>query len=175
MVAYNKITLCFLILLLNFPAFSQDAEDNFQKRIRERIFFGGEIGLQFGTMTFINLSPLVGYKITDRLSAGGGPKFIFYKYNDKQNAYSSSMYGGRVFGRYNLTQSLFAHAEYEVLNLETHLMRRENVESIFVGGGFRQRMGQHSYLLVTVLWNINQTVDSPYINPVIRMEFLFGR
>ena len=39
---------------------------------KERLYFGGNIGLGFGTTTYINLSPLVGCKITKQFSAGGG-------------------------------------------------------------------------------------------------------
>lgn len=170
-----KIVFLSFFLCSSTGVFSQNLPANEpqpKKPIRERLFFGGELGLQFGTITFINISPLIGYKITERLSAGLGPKYLYYR--DKFFAYSTSMYGGRVFVRYNITPAIFAHAEYEVLNLETYFKRRENVESIFVGGGFRQRIGQKSFMALTALWNINESVYSPYVNPIIRMEFIIG-
>ena len=141
-------------------------------KLTDHLFWGGEIGLQFGTITFINISPLIGYKITKYLSIGAGPKYLYYKYKDPALVYTTSMYGGRVFTRYNITQTIFAHAEYEVLNLETYFKQRQNVESIFIGGGFRQRIGEKAYLAVYGLWNIRQSIYSPYTNPLIRMEFI---
>src|SRR5690625_7764740 len=41
--------------------------NGFQK---EKLFFGGNIGLSFGSMTYINLSPLIGYRFSKMLSAG---------------------------------------------------------------------------------------------------------
>lgn len=156
--------------------FSQaDTARNPERRLRDCIFFGGELGMQFGTLTFINLSPFAGYKVTERLSLAVGPKYLYYREKiDKATVYSTSMYGGRGFARYNITPALFAHAEYEVLNLETYFNRRENIESIFAGGGFRQRLGERSFLVLSALWNLNYSRYSPYINPVIRVEFIGG-
>lgn len=41
-----------------------------------RLFFGGNFGVSFGDFTFVNISPQVGYRFTDRFSAGGGVNFI---------------------------------------------------------------------------------------------------
>lgn len=41
-----------------------------------RLFFGGNFGMRFGDFTFVNVSPQVGYRFTDRFSAGGGVNFI---------------------------------------------------------------------------------------------------
>ena len=35
----------------------------------QRLFFGGNFGLTFGNFTFINVSPVVGYRLTDKFSA----------------------------------------------------------------------------------------------------------
>jgi hypothetical protein len=41
-----------------------------------RLFFGGNFGVRFGDFTMVNISPQVGYRFTDRFSAGGGVNFI---------------------------------------------------------------------------------------------------
>jgi len=42
-----------------------------------------------------------------------------------------------------------------------------------VGGGYRQRLGERSSVTITALWNLNQTANTPYSNPVIRLGFNF--
>jgi len=37
-----------------------------------RLFFGGNFGARFGNNTFVNLSPQVGYRLTERFALGGG-------------------------------------------------------------------------------------------------------
>jgi hypothetical protein len=171
--------LIFLILTLPLcplKVFSQDGGAVKDLPFTERIFFGGNFGLQFGTITFIDISPLVGYLLTDRLSAGTGITYMYYreKFAGFQE-FSTSIYGGRLFARYLILKNLFAHTEYEVLNLEAFdLGRRVNVTSVLVGGGYRQQLGGNVYLNLLALWNINETAYSPYRNPIIRMGVAFG-
>lgn len=140
----------------------------------ERLFYGGNFGLMFGTITYIELSPLVGYRITERLSAGPGVSYIYLQ--DNRFDLSTSIYGGRLFARYNITDYLFGHGEYEVLNRESpySLEGRVNVTSIFIGGGYRQRFGLNSFLSIMGLWNLNDSEYSIYRNPIIRMGFSAG-
>ncbi len=79
--------------------------------------------------------------------------------------------------------NLFAHAEYELLNLEKiyydsyyNVIKagRENVESYLVGGGYCQPIGRNSYFTIIILWNLNETALSPYTNPIIRAGMDFG-
>jgi hypothetical protein len=109
----------------------------------KRFFFGGDLWLGFGTNTYINVSPLVGYRISMRLSAGAGPIYIYemnkltyldttingvYYYDTYR--IRTSTYGGRMFVSYDLIKKLneyipldigtiFVHCENEALNLET--------------------------------------------------------
>ena len=78
---------------------------------------------------------------------------------------------------------IFAHVEYEALNLETeffdpsyyrHSTPRFWVNSVLVGGGYRQPIGEYSSINLMLLYNINETIDSPYKNPIIRMGFDIG-
>ncbi len=141
--------------------------------IRDKIFTGGNIGLSFGTLTYIDISPLLGYKITPKFSAGLGVTYIYYKDNIVPNNNSSSIYGGRTFARYLVLENVFAYSEYEVLNREIYddvrrKERRVNVGSFFVGAGYQQRIGGNSFMNLMVLWNLNENPYSLYRNPIIR-------
>jgi hypothetical protein len=150
-------------------------------RFIDHMFFGGTFGLQFGSATYVELAPIAGYNFSPRFSAGLGLKYIYYKYNDGYNqSYSSSEYGGGPFARYIVFDGLFLHAEYEVLNIEVPEppyyvnYSRQNITSIFLGGGYRQMMGERSSLDFLILWNVNESIYSPYVNPIFRVGFGFG-
>lgn len=163
----------FFIIIISFECNGQMEIKN-KEPIGDRIFYGGNFGLMFGTITYVELSPLIGYKISERLSAGPGVSYIYLQ--DNRFDLSTSVYGGRLFARYNFTDYLFGHGEYEVLNRESpySLEGRVNVTSIFVGGGYRQRLGPNSFLSIMGLWNLNDSEYSIYRNPIIRMGFSTG-
>lgn len=169
-----KSKLLFTILICIQVEVSAQGTIQPKESFSDRLFYGGNFGLMFGTVTYIELSPLIGYRITDRLSAGPGISYIYMQ--DNRYDLSTSIYGGRLFARYNFTDYLFGHGEYEVLNLETpySLNGRTNLTSIFVGGGYRQRLGSNSFLSIMGLWNINDSEYSIYRNPIIRMGFSTG-
>lgn len=174
--SFHKIKLAFLLTIFICIKFEVSAQETIQPKasFSDRLFYGGNFGLMFGTVTYIELSPLIGYRITDRLSAGPGVSYIYMQ--DNRYDLSTSIYGGRLFARYNFTDYLFGHGEYEVLNLVTpySLNGRTNLTSIFVGGGYRQRLGSNSFLNIMGLWNINDSEYSIYRNPIIRMGFSTG-
>jgi hypothetical protein len=144
--------------------------------LKDRIFFGGNFGLQFGTQTVVDINPIVGYRINNRLSAGVGVKYLYYKYKDRYFSYETNIYGGSVFGRYAVTESLFAYSEYEMINLAVFdpYERRVDVGSMFVGGGYSQPIGGRSSLYLMLLYNLNESTYSPYQNPIIRMGIGIG-
>lgn len=148
---------------------------------KSHLFFGGGFGLQFGYMTLIEVSPLVGYNITPKFSIGLSPTYKFYKYNDYygQNLdLKTNVWGGSIFSRYYIFESVFAHVEYESLLYNTQTPgfpeTKQQYNSFFVGGGYNQRIGGNSGMYIMVLWNLNDTPDSPYINPIIRVGFSVG-
>ncbi|MDF2438076.1 MAG: hypothetical protein K0Q95_2452 [Bacteroidota bacterium] len=147
-----------------------------KERIIDRMFTGGNLGAQFGTVTFIEISPLVGYRFTDKISAGIGATYQYYHYNDKIYNLETNVYGGRLFGRYLFTDYLFGHAEYEYLNLEAFdfQRRRVDVESVLVGGGYIQRISDRIGIVAMILFNLTETAYTPYTNPIIRVGVNFG-
>jgi len=146
----------------------------------QRLVFGGNLGLQFGSYTFIDISPNVGYRVTDQLIAGIGMTYIYYSVDDIYYKYSTNIFGGRVFSKYYLIENLFAHVEYEILNMEVpddfnyNKFSRKNIPSLFIGGGYRQMIGNRSAFEVELLYNVIEERYSPYQNPIIRAGFAFG-
>ncbi len=147
-----------------------------KQNFRDKIFFGGNVGLQFGNQTFIDVSPAVGYKFTEKISAGIGVTYQYYRFKDKYYDFETNVYGGRVFGRYHFTQNFFGHAEYEYLNLEAFdfFRRRVDVVSIFGGVGYIQRLSDNAGIMAMILYNFNESRYSPYINPIFRVGFVVG-
>ncbi len=120
------------------------------KNTFRRFFFGGDFWISFGTNAYINISPLAGYRVTQNLSAGGGPIYIFekntYSYIDttinnidyfRSYKIRTNTYGGRVFLTYDLIRNLhqyipiglgniIVHLENELLNLETFYINPTN-------------------------------------------------
>lgn len=145
---------------------------------KDRLYFGGNFGMQFGTVTLIDFSPLVGVMITPKFSSGLGITYQYYKDNRYFGANSSS-YGGRLFSRYNIFPNIFLHAEYETINFDNYNFRTEQYERIwspglFLGGGyfapFGSRGGANFTFLYNVLYDRNR---SPYGEPyVIRVGFV---
>jgi hypothetical protein len=68
----------------------------------ERIYTGGNLTASFGSVTYIYIAPLIGYRITPKFSVG--PSFTYIYFKDNRTPYpgyvnyghnSSSIYGGR--------------------------------------------------------------------------------
>lgn len=175
----------FLILCLIYSPFfgySQEVEEKQNDDISKRIFFGGNFGLQFGRKTFIDVSPLIGYRITDKLSAGVGVIYNYYSENLDGYTFNTNIYGGKVFGSYYIYDNLFLHSELEAISLESQFFDigkqfqnqdRFWVESILVGGGYKFLLGNNSGINAMILFNLNESINSPYRNPIFRLGFIF--
>jgi hypothetical protein len=187
------LTLVMILFLGFMPVIlmAQTEEEENESGLRDKLFFGGNFGLMFGTITNIEISPLVGYYITPRLAAGTGIRFEYYR--DKgYTSYNTTIYGGNVFSRYTIIKNLgeglniglnagiFGQVEYEALSLEKAYFEppytnegRFISHSVLVGGGIIQPVGRRSAFLVTVLYNLNENSRSPYNNPIVRVGFTF--
>jgi hypothetical protein len=135
-----------------------------------KVYTGGGLGLQFGTVTLINVAPDIGYKITERYSAGVGLRYMYLQIP----GYKIDIYGASIFNRFIVTDFFFLHGEYEVLNGPWDYRfpgHRFNLNNVWVGGGLRQGGGGTSFN-VMALWNLN---DEGYLpNPQIRMGISIG-
>ena len=181
---------CVLILCVVF-AFQVSAQKNYT--FCDRLFYGGSLGLMVGTYTDIEVSPLVGYYITPRWAAGIGLTYEYYniKYTNPNVRFETHIWGGRLFTNYVIVNDvsdwiplgikfrIFAHVEYEALSYEKRFFNdnatgRELQSNFLVGGGFRFPMGKRSSMNLTILWNMNSTLNDIYGHgPVIRIGYNF--
>lgn len=184
----------FLLILLSFFAvssYSFDYKDSYQLNLQpkvakktkgfdpSRITFGGNFGASFGSVTYVDISPLVGYRITDRWIAGVGISYIYYrqKYTFSSGAtqlYQTSLYGGRLFTQFNILPNVFLHGELEALNFDyydflTATNGRAWYTTPMIGAGYSQPIGARSSFRVMALYAFGtDNPKSPYYqNPLI--------
>ncbi len=147
--------------------------------LTDHLVYGGNIGLNFGNVTSISVSPMVGYKVTDKFTPGIGLTYNYLRFNyPGYITESTHIYGGSLWARYYILDNIFLHGEYESLNGEWDPYVRPNyryyLNSALIGGGYRESIGGFSSY-VLVLYNVTYSEDSPYANPlVLRVGFGFG-
>lgn len=199
--------LCFTILLLclsflflpnalqaQYKNLTQSDSTHFQQQVGQvqkvnsskkessayRLFFGGGIGGGYSTYnSYIQIAPVVGYRITPKVQIGTNLTYLHQWFkNFAGNKYNSSIYGGSLFLRYIFWKFLYAQTEYEILSVpdyySTDANARRTVNSLFAGLGFIQPLSGRSFFTVSVLYNFLDDKYSPYENPLIRVGFGFG-
>ena len=156
--------------------------------IKERLFYGGSFGLQLGTITDIEASPILGFWILPRLAVAAGPNYRFYK----DALGRTDIYGGRGYSQFvvikdinsivpvGINMGIFLHAEDEFLSLESAFWQnppltseRFTVNTLLAGAGISQPIGRRSAINMMVLWALNDSVYDLYSNPEIRVSFTF--
>lgn len=178
----------FLLTFMSFLHANCQEKDRKAPPVRERLFFGGNFGLQLGTITDIQFSPVAGFWVLPRLGIAAGPSFRYYK--DPWDR--TTIYGGRSYLQFIVLQDLdnivplgvhfglFLHTEYEALSLESSVFKtlpytseRFIAHTILGGGGLSQQIGRRSSLNIMFLWALNDDGYSIYNNPEIRVGFVF--
>lgn len=189
----NKIIFLLILTakLACLPAGAQDRRNDIRESrppLSERIFFGGSFGLQFGTITNIELSPVAGVWVLPRLALAAGPSWQYYK----DPVGKTSIYGGRGYARFMLIRDfnqliplgvnfgLFTHAEYEALSLESDFWSltpssdsRIWQHNALVGLGLSQPLGMRSSINIYFLWVVTESDFRIYDNPEVRIDFVF--
>lgn len=130
--------------------------------------FGGNAGLggAFGSNgggTAIYITPRVGYKIMENMEAGlaGNLSWSNSKY------FSSTTVGVGPFANYYFGRSFFASAMLQEFFFNqkdkyNNFKYSGNETALYIGGGYMQKMGQHTYMQIggmyNVLYNSNKSV-----------------
>ncbi len=194
LIRIKVFTIVFLSVVSIIEVSSQSVSRSDVPPLKERLFYGGSFGLQFGTVTDIDISPVVGIWLLPRINVAAGPKFRYYK--DKYSILNSTMiYGGRAYSELVVIKDLnniipiglnfgfFLHLEDELLSLESSFWQnpaetgRIVTNTVFAGPGMSQPIGRRSSLNIMFLWSLNNAFDdlaySLYGNPEIRISLIF--
>ena len=186
----KKQLICIIIILAGTLQISaQQMPDR-----KGKFFLVPELWLSFGTSTYIEVSPLLGYHINDRLAVGIGPHYIFQSQRETiyyPVAYQTHIFGLKGFARFafitraeeylpiNIFSDLFVQVEYDGLSLEKAYFYAPSFpdegrfiyQGFLVGGGISQRVGLFNSVSIMVLWDLNESSRSPFTNPVFRIGF----
>lgn len=131
-----------------------------------KIYYGGTVGLTFGSYTRIGLYPLIGYNIAPKLSGALKLGYEYISDNRYDKKYTSSNYGASVIGRYRIIPAVYAHVEYEMFNYELYQSNgsseRDWVPFLYLGGGFSKKTSANSWVMAQVLFDVLQDENSPY-------------
>jgi hypothetical protein len=148
-----------------------------KKKLSDKVFFGGTFGLQFGTVTSVNISPVVGYRIIPQVECGFGASFDYYR--NSFYDYQFTYYGANAFVRYFPVKNFFIQGSAEMLNVEPVSSiaglggSRVWIPGLLAGGGYRQMLGQKFGSQITFLYNFTMTENTPYENPILQIDFIF--
>jgi hypothetical protein len=183
----NIIRISFLLFASFSVVFGQQQREA-APPLRERLFYGGNFGLQFGTITDIQVSPIIGLWLLPRLAVAAGPDYRFYKYQyDRTNIYGLKTYIEFVVVKdlgsvlpVGSNTGIFLHIEDELLNLESSywknppvFSKRFYINTILAGGGLSQQLGRRSSMNMMILWALNDSGYAVYSYPEIRISFTF--
>lgn len=140
---------------------------------KDRLVYGGNFGGYFGTFSYFQINPMVGYKTTNWWVNGVGVNYIY----SGGRGINQSIYGASLWSRAYVYKSLMLHSEFEMLSLDaknSYGQRfHDTVPVWLVGGGFQNNSGGIG-LSVLFLYDLIQDPNSPYSSPVFRIGGLIG-
>lgn len=195
----KQLSKIFILSMILVFAFQQDAfaqkrrkkkkskKDN-TETFAQQLWYGGSFNLGFSSNTYSNvfqlgLSPMVGYKITPKFSAG--PRVSVNYTNYREQTFGGQVlskgfanYGIGAFSRFKIIPIIFAHVEYErenygliyLDNTNNLAVQRQSRNNTFLGLGYTQGYSELSYEIL-LLYNLtlpDNVLESPF---VIRVGF----
>ena len=134
--------------------------------MKNNIFYGGYINLSFGNYSVIGIEPMVGYRLTPKLSSGVKVRYDYIRDSRYAETRTTSTYGGSFFARYLVTPKFYAQVEPASYNYEFFYIgggsEREWVPFLFAGGGVVQPLSERTWLNVEILFDVLRDEKSPY-------------
>lgn len=191
--AFIIASLCIVYCTENLSSqtWTQDEAIKAEENSKRGLFYvTPDIGLIFGTITQIRISPSLGYHITDRFSIAAGGSYEYYKENFSYSPdFHTHIWGLKSFARFDVIKDLgkilplkymgiFAHIEYEALKLEKKFFDPNYdgnywFDSVLFGGGLIQQASPKVAFTFTALWDISNNTVSLYNHPIFRFGFQF--
>jgi hypothetical protein len=185
----HLIIISLILISSNYELYGQKARET-APPLRERIFFGGSFGLQFGSYTNIEINPVIGLWVLPKVALAVGPGYQYF--SDNYYNLSTSVFSFKTYGQFVLLRDLndfipvgihtgiVLHLEDELLNLESEYWQNVTngsdrfwLNSLLIGGGLSQPLGKKGAFTILILWVLNDSGYQIYDNPEIRIGFTF--
>jgi hypothetical protein len=150
--------------------------------LKKNIYLGGDFAFSMrGGTTYLNLSPLIGYDITKRFSAGISGMYQFWRIRYFNTTFNINTVGAGIFTRYRPVEWLITQVEFDLYNsadLFSADLERINVPAFMAGVGFARPFGEGAYGQIILLYDFidNQNMPLPpvIITPLhLRMGFVW--
>ena len=197
----KKIFSIFSFLIISQMGFSQTGEEDYygeektekkdtvkkeeepEKKFWDKCYTGGNVSLNIGSYgSYIEITPLLGYNLTDYWSIGVSASYKYFSGNNSAwgISYRTHVYGGSVFTRLLLGERFLVQAEMEMLNTEAYDVVQNKLVRKFIpiglaGAGLRNGWGYNSYSYFLLMYDFIRDPASPYpFSPfVIKIGFVF--
>ena len=198
MISYNDTTvflqtknfkaLLILLISLSFSSLAGQQRKEDTPPVKDRLFYGGSFALQIGTITNIEVSPVIGIWVLPRFAIAAGPSFRYYQIDRLK----TNIIGGKAYMQFVVIQDLdrfiplgihtnfFFHLEDELLSLQSDFWSSTTVTSnrfiintTLAGVGLSQAVGRRSSVNLIVMWPLNNSGYDIYGNPEIKIGFIF--
>ncbi len=123
----KKILFITLFITASFGFSDIDSKESSNKRsFRERLYYTGNIGLDFGESLNFIATPAIGYKLTKKLGYAVGYSYGVNSSSNSFYKFSNKVHGPKTFLSYKVLSNLYAQTKYEFL---THKVTRQNLTS----------------------------------------------
>jgi hypothetical protein len=143
--------------------------------------FGGNLGFTFGDYTFVNASPMIGYRFSSYIAAGfninaqyASRKFTSPVDGSTTQRNNYSILGGGIFARVYPIEQFFIQAQPEINRISfknTYYTSNQNYSkgsymapSLLMGAGYVQPVSSRAAVTFMVLYDVLQDPNSPYLN-----------
>ncbi len=182
----KTIIVSFLSILLIINIIAQEDNNEYvynqntttsSSSFRDKLFTGGNFGFNISNgLMYAEVSPILGYRINEKLSAGLSAKYLYWGPTNKNSPFTSfSYYGGGLFSRYRITESILASAEYELLNVQdlnpnsSSYGERTFSNVLLLGAGYSNEITNNVFLQFFLMYDVIDDPNSPY-----RYNYIFG-
>ncbi|MFM9983994.1 MAG: hypothetical protein ACKVOK_02090 [Flavobacteriales bacterium] len=125
----------------------------------ERLVYGGNLGLWIGSFNYIQVNPMVGYKVTDWWAVGPGFNYTYFGNRTANINY----YGPSVWTRIRPLEGFYLHTEFSSLTTNYY---DKAIPVWLVGGGVVAR-GDFASIALFLMYDIVQNENSPYYGSLL--------
>ena len=187
-------TSAIVLFLFTFTSFAGNEIKN--RSFSEKIFYGGSLGLTFGSITQVDIVPLAGLWVLPQWSVGVGGRYTYLSrrsLNSGERVLRTHIWGVSGFTQIlpiadlsevtsvNIHGGIILHGEYEGLYLDQQMVNplstlsgKTWINLYLAGIGYRQILGERAALNILFLWDLSNSQYSPYTsNPIIRFNVTF--